>query len=253
MRLSRILRLFRKPRKAPPKQRSIPQKPDPRIAKQAETIAQLRLRLERQAKFRYANGLIDGIASMLKPGDVVCDCGANVGKITAALAASGATVHAFEPDPHALEILRAKFEGVGNVILHPVAVGDALGSVTFYRTTQHDDSPTQSGQGSSLFAGHAATGKHNTVETSVEMIDFPAFLADLLAQGASVPFVKLDVEGAELKILRKMLDQGLFDRIHLTVAETHELQVPSLADQFAVLRADVSARYPKTRVNLDWI
>ena len=33
--------------------------------------------------------------------DVVFDCGANVGDVTAPLAATGATVHAFEPDPFA--------------------------------------------------------------------------------------------------------------------------------------------------------
>jgi FkbM family methyltransferase len=196
---------------------------------------------------------MDGIASMLKPGDVVCDCGANVGKVTAVLAASGATVHAFEPDPHALEILRKRFADMPNVILHPVAVGDADGSVTFYRMTTHDAHPEKSGQGSTIFADHRSRQKFEMAEILVKKIDFPSFVADLLTNGVNIPFIKLDVEGAELDILRKMLDHGLFDRVRLTVAETHEKQIPALADKFAALRADITARYPKSRVNLDWI
>ena len=55
---------------------------------------------EWDARESYARGLMQGILSMLEPGDVVIDCGANLGAVAGPLADTGATVHAFEPDPY---------------------------------------------------------------------------------------------------------------------------------------------------------
>ena len=216
-------------------------------------MAQRRARLEKHGRTRYAAGLLDGIAAMLSPGDVVCDCGANVGLVTAVLAASGATVHCFEPDPHAFAILTGRFAEVPNVILHQAAVGEADGEVTFYRSDEFDDDPNKSRQGATMYAEHRFVQRTTPIEISVKVIDFTAFLTDLLDSGKSVPFVKIDVEGAELGILRRMLDLRLFDRIKLTVAETHEAIIPDWAESYAALRSDIGASYPKSRVNLDWI
>ena len=63
----------------------------------------------------------------------------------------------------------------------------------------------------------------------------------------------MDIEGAELDVLEAMEAQGLFDKIKLTVAETHEKKFKHLRPRFAALRATVGAKYPITKVNLDWI
>ncbi len=199
-----------------------------------------------------SQAVMDHVLANLGPGDVVFDCGANVGKVTAQLAATGATVHAFEPDPHALTILHRKFDGMANVTLHPVAIGNRAGTVTFWRTEHLDGNPDLAGEGNTLFQDHRSAGA-KTIPIEVPMIDFAAFVTTILATGARVPFVKLDVEGAELDILPAMLDQGLFDRIGLTAAETHEFQIPDQAPAFAALRCAITARYPRSRVNLDWV
>ncbi len=217
------------------------------------TLAELQAMLKKRGRVRYAAGLIDGVASMLQAGDVVCDCGANVGAVTGVLLASGATVHAFEPDPHGSKILAEKFGHLPNFILHSVAVGTAAGKATFYRDANNDH-PDKSGLGHTIFdqSRFVQINKQRS-QIEVDVIDFPAFLADLLDKGHNLPFVKLDVEGAELGIVRRMLDMALFDRIRLTLAETHERIIPDWADDYARLRRDVAARYPKSRVNLDWI
>ena len=227
--------------------------PDKAPEKPKVVIARLRAKLARQGRQRHAAGLLEGIAAMLQPGDVVCDCGANIGLVTAVLAASGATVHSFEPDPHAFAILAERFADMPNVILHQVAVGEAKGRVTFYRSDKLDDNPNRSNQGATMFENHRFVQLDTRIAITVDVIDFTAFLTDLLDSGQSVRFVKIDVEGAELGILRRMLEQGLFDRIKLTVAETHEANIPDWAEDFATLRADIGAKYPKSRVNLDWI
>src|ERR1041385_8565336 len=56
----------------------------------------------RQLKRRFTSRsapLFEAWVARLGPGDIAIDLGAHVGTITERLARTGATVHAFEPDP----------------------------------------------------------------------------------------------------------------------------------------------------------
>ena len=59
-------------------------------------------RVRREAR---TAGVLQGVTAMIGPGDLVVDCGTHAGKITAQLAATGADVIAFEPDPVPFERL----------------------------------------------------------------------------------------------------------------------------------------------------
>ena len=48
--------------------------------------------------------------------------------------------------------------------------------------------------------------------------------------------MKMDIEGAELEILEQMHERDFFDRIRLTVAETHENKFKALRPRFQALR-----------------
>src|SRR5690348_12928173 len=68
----------------------------------------------RQLKRRFTSRsapLFDAWVARLGPGDIAIDLGAHVGTITERLARTGATVHAFEPDPDAFAILSAQMAG----------------------------------------------------------------------------------------------------------------------------------------------
>ena len=84
-------------------------------------------------------------------------------------------------------------------------------------------------------------------------MDLPAFIAEKTKDGGEIAFLKMDIEGAELDLLEHMRNSGQFDVIRLTVAETHEHKFKESRTRFKDLRADVSAQYPITKVNLDWI
>jgi hypothetical protein len=84
-------------------------------------------------------------------------------------------------------------------------------------------------------------------------VDLPAAIRSLADRYGDIAFLKLDIEGAELEVLERMLDEDLFARIRLTVAETHERKFHDLAPRFEKLRRAITDRYPATRVNLDWI
>jgi FkbM family methyltransferase len=215
-----------------------------------DLLQKLKRRHKRDLRYARAEGMLQGVLSMLRPGDVAVDCGANQGDVTGPLAETGAIVHAFEPDPYNLAKLTERFTGVANVHLHAAAVGVQAGSVRLMRAANWDANPDLASVKSTVVAGG-----QNIAEGGIDvpMIDFPAFLRGLVAVHGRVAFVKMDIEGAELDLLDAMHGQGLFDHIQLTVAETHERKFKDLRPRFAALREAIAAVHPVTRVNLDWI
>ncbi len=221
------------------------------MAEAEDPLKKLKRRHRRDLRYARAEGLLLGILSMLRPGDVVVDCGANRGDVTARLAATGAEVHAFEPDPYNLEKLAERFAEAANVHLHAAAVGTAAGSIRLMRTANWEANPELASVKSTVVAGGQNIAESAGID--VELIDFPAFLRGLVAAHGRVAFVKMDIEGAELDLLEALLREKLFDHIQLTVAETHERKFKDLRPRFAALREAMAAAYPQTRVNLDWI
>ncbi|MEM9476476.1 MAG: FkbM family methyltransferase [Pseudomonadota bacterium] len=216
-------------------------------------VEKLKRRHDRNVRVAHARGLLDGIASMLRPGDVAVDCGANVGEVTAVLAATGATVHCFEPDPFAFGKLSKRFGAARNVTLHQAAVGLHSGQITLMRAANFADNPRGGSVKSTVIAGGRGIDEGDAAGIAVDMIDFPAFLRGLIDAHGDIAFLKMDIEGAELDILEEMERQDLFAPIRLTVAETHERKFKALRPRFRALKERVAATYPTTKVNLDWI
>lgn len=221
------------------------------IATLEAALAKLERRQKRNMRNARAKGLMQGILSMLKPGDKVLDCGANVGEITAILAETGATVHAFEPDPYCFGELTKRFGGVENVTLHNAAVGTSEGVVRLMRATNFDENPRGASVKSTIISGGRKINEDDLID--VKLMNLPAFIKEETKNGEEIAFLKMDIEGAELDLLEHMQATKLFDVIRLTVAETHEHKFKELRPRFAKLRADIADQYPVTKVNLDWI
>lgn len=216
-----------------------------------EDLQKLKRRHKRDLRFAEAKGLLLGVAAMLRPGDLAIDCGANQGDITELLAATGAVVHAFEPDPYNYDKLAVRFSDHANVHLHAAAVGATAGTVRLMRASNWADNPRLASVKSTVIGGGRSISTDDAID--VEMIDLPVFLQGLIRTHGRIAFVKMDIEGAELDLLDAMLDVRLFDAIQFTVAETHERKFKDLRPQFAALRARIAEAYPPTRVNLDWV
>lgn len=125
------------------------------------------------------------ILSLLRPGDVFVDVGANIGYFTlVAAAAVGCLgrVFAFEPEPGNLELLQASvaLNGFSWVSVDPCALGESAGTVDFYL------SPSNFGDHSLI----PAAGR--------EKISIPLRRGDdCLPPGGRVDVIKMDVQGAE--------------------------------------------------------
>lgn len=183
----------------------------------------------------------------LPPGDLAVDCGANVGEMTAILARNGATVHAFEPNPHAFKVLTTKFAGRPNVVCHNAAVGAAAGRLALYLHENSEQDEILWSNGSSLLAEKPNVSPARSVE--VEVIDLAAFLQSL---PQPVKVLKIDIEGAEVEVMNHLLDTNCLACITHVFVETHDTKIPSLAEPTAALRKRL-ADSGLTQVQLDWV
>lgn len=141
-------------------------------------------------------GLRDRLLGRLHPGGSFVDVGANIGLYTVAAGYAvghGGRVIAVEPTPGTAEVLaqNVRLNGLletGVVTIHQVAVGEAAGRAQL--ATHSEDS----GHNSLYLTGD---------EDAVVQVDV-APLDDLVPVGTPVDVVKIDVEGAELAVLRGM-------------------------------------------------
>jgi len=203
-------------------------------------------RKRRKVRRRATDHAYEAAVAALQPNDTCVDLGANIGDITAEMVASGATVHAFEPDPYAYSRLSERFGGRVNVVLVNAVAGLRNGQVQLYRTPGFADDPEMLSQSSSVFED-----KLNVDSTTALLVTEVDVLRYLMEIGSDIAILKMDIEGAEVPILEKLLDHPVARRIALIFVETHETRIPSLTDRTNALRRGVRfLRHP--RVYLDW-
>ncbi|WP_102108514.1 FkbM family methyltransferase [Oceaniglobus roseus] len=221
-------------------------------ASKAERQAQKLIRRQkRNLRKAGAEGFLRGVCAMLKPGDLALDCGANMGVVTAQLAATGADVVAYEPDPFAFARLAERFADTPNVTLVNAAVAARAGTVTLMRAENFDANPEGASVKSTILDGGRAIDARNGIE--VPCLDFLEILRRESAARGPVAFVKMDIEGAELEILEAMVGGDLSAGVRCLVAETHERKFRDLRDRFRALRKTVSEDPRLGHINLDWI
>ena len=160
----------------------------------------------------------------VQPGDVVLDCGANVGVYTRAALKQGARlVVAIEPAPENIECLRRTFEkeiAEGKVIVYPKGVWDKDDMLELMVDPQNSaaDSFIIRREGAKAVAKVPLT----TIDKMVDELKLD-----------KVDYIKMDIEGAEVKALaggRKTLER-FHPRMALSVYHQadHPVEVPRAA------------------------
>jgi FkbM family methyltransferase len=184
-----------------------------------------RMRLNWQMQASYGFGtyepeVVRTVQSVVRPGWVAVDIGANIGYFTlllAKLVGPQGRVIVFEPLPENFDVLRENVDlnGYRNVILEPKAVLDTPGSARLYRQREH------------LLTGTASVVQGQGVGLRVPAVSLDAYLD---AIGERVNFVKIDVEGAEAAVLEGMR-RILAEDAPIVLVELHDAlseQNPSL-------------------------
>ncbi len=133
------------------------------------------------------------LGRLVKPGMTVVDVGANLGLyslLLSGLVGPGGRVIAFEPDPDLFSLLRANCERNGaKVEARQVALGAAADRMILQRLTLNS--------GDNHLGATSRTAFRRPLEVEVATLD-------ALMPGLRPDFVKVDVQGWELKVLRGM-------------------------------------------------
>lgn len=137
----------------------------------------------------YEADILEHVAPLVGTG-VVVDAGANIGNHTAFLAtfSAAARIHAFEPFPANVPLLRRNVGGFHHVTIHPVALGARYGSVRMALWSSN--------------YGHAMVDAGGDI--AVEAMPLDAMELE------DVTLLKVDVEGHERQVLdgaRRTIDR----------------------------------------------
>jgi FkbM family methyltransferase len=141
-------------------------------------------------------------ARLVTAGQTVLDLGAHSGAYTmllAQLVGPDGRVVAFEPHAPSVELLRAALGAAPNVVIEAAAVSDREGTASLFAWQPNEGGPSRyAGADRMLHSLVRADGYGAAAEVALVTLDAWAARTGL----ARADFVKIDVEGAELAVLR---------------------------------------------------
>jgi FkbM family methyltransferase len=149
---------------------------------------------------------------LLRPGDTVIDAGANFGYFTllaSRIVGPTGQVVAFEPVPPTVQRLKRNLElnGATNVVLHECAVSDNQGTVRISKPS----------------AQNSGANTIRTIEKPLDSWEVPSVRLDDVISGAiEVRVLKVDVEGAELMLVRGCRQHILAGLVPYVICEVHD-------------------------------
>ena len=150
----------------------------------------------------YEHEVVSVFLSQIKHGDTVIDVGAHVGQYTLFAAGIGCTVHSFEPEPRTFATLSANVaqNQLVKVSLNQCALAESSRLSALF-------SANADNIGATSLLPNEYTRKESTVVRCVALDEY------LIEHGnPKVSFIKIDVEGAELNVLRGA--QSVLSRDH---------------------------------------
>lgn len=141
----------------------------------------------------YEKECMDMMLRLIKPGDIIVDIGANIGWYSLNLAKSinNIQIHAFEPIPRTFDYLTRNLalNNIVNVNAHNLGISEEAKELTFY----YDSEDAGSTSINNLL------GKENIQQVKGQVITLDHFIS---YEKTAVDFIKCDVEGAELLVLK---------------------------------------------------
>ena len=166
---------------------------------------------------------------------------------SAQTARNGSKVFAFEPNPHAFDVLQKRFVNSLNVECIQAGVHHKNGTMRLYFHENAKDDQVLWSTGSSILAGKSNISKQDYVE--VTAIDFCEFINE---QNRRIRLVKMDIEGAECEILMKILNTEIIHKIDHMFVERHDHKIPELQGAMEIIEKTLLKKNIKN-VYLNWI
>ncbi len=154
------------------------------------------------------------------------DLGANIGYFSLLASQRFGQVHAVEASPQIADRLRANLElnGAGNVSVHEVAVGDRTGVIPFY-----------AGQDDNAGCSSTLPSASRRLVCEVPMQPLASVVGeDVLARAG---FIKIDVEGGELAVVRSLAASAAVLPRDVEIAMEVDPDDPNALEALGILRA----------------
>lgn len=187
-----------------------------------------RMRLNWQDNTSYILGtyepeFLNALRQYVRPGDTCVDVGGNLGYyclLMSSLVGPQGRVITFEPVEENLAVLKENIavNGIKNVQLVNTALGAQPGTISLIRSEAGSISATPS------IRAYAVEGEQSSIDVPVNTLD--AYLEE---KGWRPAVIKIDVEGAELEVLRGAVNTLRVTRPTVLV-EVHGWEEASTAD-----------------------
>ena len=143
------------------------------------------------------------IYPFLPKNPIIIEAGAHIGTDTLEMAKHwhNATIHAFEPVPHLFQLLAQNTEGVTNIHIYPLALGEATGKVDIHISSG------KSNASSSILPPKRHLNIHPDVFFEEKITVQSITLDDWALQYKinQIDMLWLDLQGYELQVLKKSL------------------------------------------------
>lgn len=163
--------------------------------------------------------------------DIAVDVGAARGAYSWILSRKSRQVFAFEPGEHHSQYLESTI-GKSNIRLVRAAVGSLPTEARLYTPGSSEQAPYLA----TLSQTNPLVGRTDVRVRVVQQVTLDSFFADKLQDGQQVDFLKIDVEGYELEVLKGA--ERMIERQHpLIICEIEKRHNPDCGKVFQLLRA----------------
>ena len=184
------------------------------------------------------------MAQQVQKDDIVIDLGAHIGNATIEFALRAKHVHAFEPNRENFRELAAQTKKYSNVTVYEKAVSDSNGTIQLYF---EKGSIGEYFKGSTIVQGKPNIGYENSYDVDVVSI------VDVIDNiGEQISLIKIDIEGAEYKVIKALLTSGRINKVDRIFAECHADRIAGLQEE----RDEVLELARKAnclhKISLDW-
>ncbi len=158
-----------------------------------------------------------------KDGDVFIDFGANLGQEIEYFSKLNLNIHSYEPHPYFFNKLSSKFSSLENVTLNNIAVADKNYTAEFF----FKKNPSTWDENFSC--GGASLERKTNHDPAGSFVEVPCIdVANILNKFDSIKILKMDVEGTEYKILRRMIETDLLEKPDFIFLEDHQRKIIDL-------------------------
>lgn len=155
----------------------------------------------------------------IKPGTKIFDVGANVGSYSKVFLESGADVIAFEPQTHCQKILKKRFAGERGFILFPFACGSEVGEAHIYKPKSHTIASMNVNWINKVKGTNRFEGEEWSIKETIQV----ETLDNAILRFHKPDYIKIDVEGFELDVLKGLTQPVPYISFEVTLPETVEL------------------------------